>query len=137
MPVNSTTTSQRFCCRHCGADVAIGTEPGGELAYMCQNSRCKWSGSIDCPEALNLKPEPSTPAPTLATAQERKAAFNLAQGVQIVPTRGGWLVPSSSRGAVVHLVTRAGTCSCEAGQNGRKCWHIAAVTMAESKQVAA
>jgi hypothetical protein len=53
-----------------------------------------------------------------------------------VPHGRGHLVPSGTRGGVVHLVS-AGTCSCEAGQHGRRCWHRALVTMQSTDRRAA
>lgn len=52
---HSTTVSNQFCCRHCGADVALDLSYGGELYYQCQNQKCQWAGSIHCLEALALK----------------------------------------------------------------------------------
>lgn len=49
--------SRHFCCNHCGADMMLIEELGGDLAYECQNGACGWSGSVDCPEAFGLKPE--------------------------------------------------------------------------------
>jgi hypothetical protein len=69
---------------------------------------------------------PEVPAPPASPAA-RKAAYQLGQGVQIVAHAGGFLVPSGTRGGVVHYV-RDGVCSCEAAQKGRGCWHVEAVT---------
>ena len=75
-----------------------------------------------------LTAAPVVPVATLDTPAARKAAYNAAQGIAAVPTANGYLVPSSSRGNVIHLV-QDGHCSCEAGQRGRQCWHVALVTM--------
>lgn len=126
-------TSERFCCRHCGSDVALAIEPGGDLSYQCQNPRCQWAGSVDCPEALALKPaaaEVKAAQPAARTARERaadKAAYHLAGGLQIRRIAGAYLVPSGTRGGVIHRVDDSGVCSCEAGQHGRACWHVEAV----------
>lgn len=66
-----------------------------------------------------VTPEPEPPAPSAA---QRKAAFNLARGIQIIAHAGGHLVPSATRN-IVHFV-RDGACSCEA--HG-VCWHLEAV----------
>lgn len=60
-------------------------------------------------------------------AQARaKAAYHLAGGLEIRQAGGAYLVPSGTRGGVVHRV-EAGRCSCEAGQAQKPCWHVAAV----------
>lgn len=56
-----------------------------------------------------------------------KAAMQLHQGMNITPTVGGFLVASATRAGTVHRVSTVQGCSCEAGQNGRPCWHAAAV----------
>lgn len=63
-----------------------------------------------------------------------KAAFYLHQGIEIVPTTGGFLVPSGTRGGVVHRVSTVNGCSCEAGANGKACWHAALLTILEHAQ---
>lgn len=75
-----------------------------------------------------LTAAPIAPMVALDTPAARKAAYNAAQGIAAVPTANGYLVPSSSRGNVIHLV-QDGRCTCEAGQNGRSCWHVALVAM--------
>lgn len=77
-------------------------------------------------DAAATPPPPPTPP---ATPQQRKAAWQRAQGLRIRPQAGGWLVPSGSRATVVHFVNSQGTCSCEAGSHGRECWHVAAVAL--------
>jgi hypothetical protein len=66
-----------------------------------------------------------------------KAAFYLHQGVEIIPTTGGFLVPSGTRGGVVHRVSTVHGCSCEAGANGKACWHAALLTIIEAAQTRA
>lgn len=78
--------------------------------------------------AWDAQAAPYQPAPTPPTTPAaRKAAYRLAHGVVPVAIRGGYLVPSGTRSTVVHFVTDAGQCSCEAGQHGRDCWHVAAI----------
>lgn len=61
-----------------------------------------------------------------------KAIYQLATGAQIVATAGGYLVPSGTRGGVVHRVSESHGCSCEAAAAGRECWHAAAVAIVEA-----
>jgi hypothetical protein len=61
----------------------------------------------------------------------RKARFHLAGEPRIVPTATGFLMPSGSRTNVIHEVSFAGTCSCEA--SGR-CWHQTAIELVETAQ---
>lgn len=76
-----------------------------------------------------LAAAPIAPVITLATPAARKAAYNKAAGIKAVPTTNGYLVPSSSRGNIIHFVGADGHCSCEAGQSGKACWHVAFVAM--------
>lgn len=69
---------------------------------------------------------PQQPTPP-ATPAQRKAAYHLSQNLQVIAHAAGWLVPSGTRSNVIHFVNAEGTCSCEAGQHGRTCWHVAAV----------
>jgi len=68
--------------------------------------------------------------PKAAAARQRaasKAAYLIAEGLRPRKVGAWWLVPSATRpGAVVHRVVD-GVCDCEAGQNGRLCWHLEAV----------
>lgn len=58
-----------------------------------------------------------------------KAEYHLAGGLEIRTARdGAYLVPSGSRGGVIHQV-RDGVCSCEAGSAARPCWHVEAVEL--------
>lgn len=56
-----------------------------------------------------------------------KAALQLHQGISITPTVGGFLIASATRAGTIHRVSHVHGCSCEAGINGRPCWHAAAV----------
>lgn len=144
---NSTTLITRYICRYCNSPMAYATTPAGELAYECTNRACQFVAMVGCECSMNVAPEPTPAAPVAAeptplaprSAADRardKAAYHLAQGLRIVETRGAYLVPSGSRGNVIHRV-QDGQCSCEAAQNGRHCWHVAAVEMVEAEQLAA
>jgi hypothetical protein len=56
-----------------------------------------------------------------------KAIYHLTAGLDIFPTTGGFLVPSGTRGGVVHRVSTSHGCSCEAGAAGVGCWHLSAI----------
>jgi hypothetical protein len=61
-----------------------------------------------------------------------KAAFYLArEAVEVVHSFDGFLITSASRAGVVHRVSHLHGCSCEAGVNGRVCWHAALVEVLE------
>jgi hypothetical protein len=75
-------------------------------------------------------------APVEPDAQQRKAAWYAARGVAAERFSTGHLVPSGTRAGVVHYVSAEG-CSCEAGRNGRRCWHVALVSMQASTKAAA
>ena len=53
-----------------------------------------------------------------------KAAYHLGRGLELVEqSNGDLLIPSGTRGGIIHRVN--GCCSCEAGQQGYACWHLA------------
>jgi hypothetical protein len=61
-----------------------------------------------------------------------KAAFMLArEAVEIMHSFDGFLITSASRAGIVHRVSHLHGCSCEAGVNGRVCWHAALVEVLE------
>jgi hypothetical protein len=61
-----------------------------------------------------------------------KAAFMLArEAVEVLHSFDGFLITSASRAGVVHRVSHLTGCSCEAGINGRCCWHQAVVEVLE------
>lgn len=66
-----------------------------------------------------------------------KANFHIHEGVTIISTRGGVLIPSGTRGGIVHRVSNLHGCSCEAALNGRFCWHAALVEIVERAQARA
>ena len=63
-----------------------------------------------------------------------KALYDLAQRPQIVRISGAYLIPSSSRGGLVHRIDDVNGCSCEAGRHGRSCRHAAALELIEQAQ---
>jgi hypothetical protein len=61
-----------------------------------------------------------------------KAAFMLARhAVEIIHSHDGFLIASVSRANTIHPVSHLEGCSCEAGQNGRFCWHQATIEVLE------
>lgn len=69
--------------------------------------------------------------PKLAAALERarsKAEYHLAGGLEVRRVGSALLVPSGTRGGVIHRVAGA-RCSCEAGQSNRLCWHLTAAAL--------
>jgi hypothetical protein len=60
-----------------------------------------------------------------------KATLYMLRGVAPVVTVGGFLIESATRGGIVHRVDHVSGCSCEAGANGRPCWHAAMVEVLE------
>jgi hypothetical protein len=102
-----------------------------------------WGATPISPEP---EPTPEPPAPkgrrpvdrAKAEANARaKAAYHLAGGLELRQDRdGAWLVPSGTRGGVIHRVLD-GACSCEAGQAGAPCWHACAAEQAQEPTGAA
>lgn len=66
-----------------------------------------------------------------------KAILHLHQGLDITPTSGGFLLPSGTRGGLVHRISTVHGCSCEAGQKQRQCWHAAVISIIEKAQTRA
>lgn len=135
---NHSTT--RYTCRYCNSPMGESRTPAGEPCYECTNRACQFVAMAGCECSMNVAPVAAEPTPIAArTAAERaadKAAYYLATGLQIVETRGAYLVPSGTRSNIIHRVQN-GVCSCEAGQNGRSCWHVAAVDLVMTEQLAA
>ncbi len=63
-----------------------------------------------------------------------KAIYHLSSGLQIIPTTGGWLIPSGTRGGVIHRVSTSHGCNCEAGIAGVQCWHSACLEIVNVAQ---
>jgi hypothetical protein len=66
-----------------------------------------------------------------------KASLYLHEGVQITLTVGGALIPSGTRGAIVHRVSTVHGCSCESGRASRVCWHACLIEIIEKAQTRA
>ncbi len=49
------TTSRHFCCNTCGSPVVIELINADDLAYVCQNTRCRRCVSVDTPEVLAIR----------------------------------------------------------------------------------
>ena len=80
----------------------------------------------DGPPIANPDTEPAEGPRASASARQRawdKAVWYAGQGLRISRDRGDFLVPSGTRNGIIHRVTPAGQCSCEAAQHGRVCWH--------------
>jgi len=99
------------------------------------------------PSALDLPPINvlADVAAELATAAQdaddtanmnalNKAMLQLHAGTVPVPTTGGFLVESRTRGGVVHRVSTVHGCSCEAGSKGRICWHQSLIELIVAAQ---
>lgn len=73
-------------------------------------------------------------ASTSCAAEQRnvtRAEYNLLRGIQIVATKGGFLVPSATTSNAVYLVSHYDGCCCKAAQANRGCWHTAALAIIE------
>lgn len=66
-----------------------------------------------------------------------KALFYLGEGVVIRPTTGGFLMPSGTRAGVIHRISTAYGCNCEAGLKGKPCWHAQLLAIVERAQTRA
>src|SRR5882757_3446144 len=66
-----------------------------------------------------------------------KAAMHLHEGMSIMPTHGGFLIPSGSRGGIIHRIDNVNGCSCEAGRSGKICWHSQMIRIIEQAQTPA
>ena len=81
-------------------------------------------------------------AELISAAQDVKRHATINKGLydllvlqpQIVRVAGAFLVPSSTRGGLVHRVDDLNGCSCEAGRNGRTCRHAVALELVEQAQ---
>ena len=70
---------------------------------------------------LAAEARPAQDFPTMRATD--KAALQLHEGTVPVPTIGGWLLESRTRPGIVHRISVSHGCSCEAGLNGKACWH--------------
>jgi hypothetical protein len=73
-------------------------------------------------EAIATEAREAQDFPTMRATD--KAMLQLIEGTSPVPTIGGWLLESRTRPGIVHRLSVAHGCSCEAAINGgRVCWH--------------
>lgn len=59
-----------------------------------------------------------------------KALYWWLRGVRPVHASAFWLVPSSEQNGTIYQVSSTG-CTCQAGVNGKTCWHAAMATAAD------
>ena len=64
-----------------------------------------------------------------------KAALHLHEGLAPLATVGGFLVESGTRGGLVHRFSTVHGCTCEAGRQGRPCWHAMLIEIIEQAQM--
>ncbi len=96
--------------------------------------------TIQLPPAAALE---AAAAELISAAQDVKRHATINKGLYdlltvepaIVRVSGAYLVPSSTRGGLVHRVDDVNGCSCEAGRNGRACRHAVALELIEAAQV--
>ena len=134
MSTNSTT---KYACKYCSAESLSSTTPAGEACYECSACGHTVMASVAA-YALDTIEQPAN-QPAAAPAIDRaaaKAAYHLAGGLDIRAWGNAYLVPSGTRGGIVHRV-EDGACSCEAGRVGRQCWHIAAVKLIDNSALLA
>ncbi len=141
MATTNPTTNRIAEARHLAWELmddgsADGFEQALELAYGLVPELVALAAEWD---AQASEPEPTPPAPAAAidpkieAAWQRaaaKAEWEHAGGARPRFRNGRALVSSRTRGGVVHVVDGAGRCSCEAGSQGRPCWHVWLVSMA-------
>jgi hypothetical protein len=63
-----------------------------------------------------------------------KALWHLQSGIEIRTTTGAFLIPSGTRSGVIHRISHAFGCNCEAAGKGLSCWHTQAVAIIEEAQ---
>jgi hypothetical protein len=61
-----------------------------------------------------------------------KAMLQLHNGTVPIPTVGGFLIESRTRPGLVHRVSTINGCGCEAGRNGKACWHQSLIEIIEA-----
>jgi hypothetical protein len=66
-----------------------------------------------------------------------KAMWHISEGVRILPTTGGFLVPSGTQSGVIYRVSTTHGCNCSAALHGRPCWHAATLEIIEVAQQSA
>ncbi len=96
--------------------------------------------TIQLPPSAALETAASELRSAAQNAPKRLAALNKAQydllvlQPQIVRIAGAYLVPSTTRGGMVHRVADVDGCSCEAGRAGKSCRHVVALELIETAQ---
>lgn len=128
-----------------GELIAAGHDPrhAGRFASELLDELLDWAAAWDA-DALSAHadavatPQPVAEMPQAAALRRAadKAAYHLAGGLEIRTVGRAYLVPSGTRGGVIHRVVD-GQCSCEAGQAHKPCWHTAAVDQAAAMLAAA
>jgi hypothetical protein len=63
-----------------------------------------------------------------------KAIYFLGRGAEIVPTAGGFLIPSSDK-RTVYRISHLGICSCKGGATHGRCYHAKMLTIIEEAQI--
>lgn len=63
-----------------------------------------------------------------------KAIWQFHEGLQIVPTHGGFLIRSFSLAGTIYRLDNVTGCSCAAGAKGKPCKHAAALHIVERAQ---
>jgi hypothetical protein len=63
-----------------------------------------------------------------------KALWHLQSGIEIRTTSGAFLIPSGTRNGVIHRISHAFGCNCEASGKGLSCWHIQVMAIIEEAQ---
>lgn len=96
--------------------------------------------TIQLPPAAALETAASELRSAAGSDAKRLAVLNRAQydllvlQPRIVRISGAYLVPSTSRGGIVHMVSDTTGCDCEAGRAGRTCRHVVALELIETAQ---
>ena len=93
--------------------------------------------TIQLPPAAALETAASELRAAAGSDARRLAALNKAQydvlllQPQILRVSGAYLVPSTSRGGIVHRIDDVNGCDCEAGRKGCQCRHVVALELIE------
>lgn len=93
--------------------------------------------TIQLPPSAALETAASELRSAAGDDAKRLAVLNRAQydllvlAPRIVRISGAYLVPSTSRGGIVHHVDDVNGCDCEAGRKGCQCRHVVALEIIE------
>lgn len=110
-------------------DYRTAQQLADECLIACVAYAVAWDAAVALQRDQAAEPKPSPP-PTSAQRARDKAAYYLATGLRIMHDGADYLVPSGTRGGVIHRI-HSGVCSCEAGQHNHVCWHLMAVQLLE------